>query len=79
LEKLREVCKRVLPKYNFKIVVAVTLDSTILRQIGVLKDYKIECEVCTARFRRGRDYWSRVSGEFEECDALKNIKWRWPV
>lgn len=56
LEKLRKVCKRVLPKYHFKIVIAITLDSTILHQIEVLKEYKMECEVCTARFRRDRDY-----------------------
>ena len=72
LKKLREVCKKVLPKYNLKIVVAITLDSTILRQIGNLKDYKIECEVCTTRFRRGRKGWGGEIGEFEECDIVKN-------
>ncbi len=66
LKKLREVCKRVLAKYNLKIVVTITTDSPILRQINSLKDYKIECEVCTTRFRRGGDL-----GEFEECDIIK--------
>lgn len=75
LEKLRKVCKEVLPKYMFKILIAITLDSTILRQIEVLKEYKIECEVCTARFRRNRDYWrGGVLGEFEEYDIWKK---RW--
>ncbi len=75
LQRLREVCKEIIPKYNVKIIIAITLGSTILRQIGVLKDYKIECEVCITRFRRARDYWSRVLGEFEEY-ALKNVRWR---
>ncbi|MCQ6253572.1 hypothetical protein [Methanocaldococcus sp.] len=63
LEKLREVCKKVLPKYNLKIIVTITCDSTILYQIDVLKDYKIMCEVCTTRFRREEE-------DFEEYDII---------
>ena len=72
LEKLRKVCRKVLPKYDVKIVVTIMLDSTILHQIEVLKEYNIECEVCTARFRRDRDYWrGGILEEFEEYDILK--------
>ncbi|WP_456372832.1 hypothetical protein [Methanocaldococcus sp.] len=63
LKKLREVCKKVLPKYNLKIIVTITCDSTILYQIDVLKDYKIMCEVCTTRFRREEE-------DFEEYDII---------
>ncbi len=73
LKKLREVCKKMLSKYNLKIIVAITLDSTILHQIDVLKDYKIECEVCTVRFGRWRKGWGGELEEFEECDILKRI------
>ncbi|RLI75424.1 hypothetical protein DRP04_13490 [Archaeoglobales archaeon] len=75
LKKLREVCKRILPRYNVKIVVAITLDSTILRQVEVLKEYEVECEVCIARFRRDRDYWGDGKlGEFKEYDIWEK-KW----
>ncbi|EHP85982.1 hypothetical protein [Methanotorris formicicus] len=71
LKKLREVSKKVLSKYNLKIVVAITLDSTILRQIDILKDYNIECEVCTTRLAR----WEK-NMDFEECDIIKRTKSR---
>jgi len=74
LKKLREVCKKVLPKYNLKIVVAITLDSTILHQIDVLKDYKIVCEVCTTRFGRWRKGWGGELKEFEEYDILNRSR-----
>lgn len=63
LQELRKVCKKAFSRHKIGMIVAVTSESTILKQIKVLKNYKAEFEVCTPKLSRVGDL---ESGKFED-------------
>lgn len=67
--ELYRLCKRVFHKYELKLTLTVMLGSYILKQIHVLREYPVECEVCITKFARSRNYWgNKKLGEFHEVE-----------
>jgi len=53
-----------------KIIVSVFEHSTILHQLKVLKEYKMDMEVCVSKYFRGRSVWDGRIIEEGSLDEL---------
>jgi len=73
--KLYEKCRAI--KNIFKIVLTALESSSILYQIKILENYKMDVEVCTPQYTRSYSGWigeTRIKGTLEETMIEQFIK-----